>query len=170
MVSDERRLQRSLVEALGYLELGLPHLAVGRLQRFADVGRDRLSWNLVMGEALRALQEYPEAIVLLERARQLAPERVDIYLSLGWCYKRTGQLPQAIQALQTALRLDPHNDLILYNLACYHCLAGHKSDTLNYLARALRIADHWRAHIPSESDFDSLRDDPDFQSLINPHG
>lgn len=164
----ERRLQRALIEAVGFLELNLPQRAVERLTPLAAEGGDRPQFNLVLGEALRFLDRHADALVHLERVREQSPEELEVYLALGWCYKRTNQLPLAIRALETAHRLQPDNDLILYNLACYHCLAGHKADTLSFLRRALAASPAWREHLASETDFDNLRQDQDFRQVVNP--
>ena len=45
----------------------------------------------------------------------------------------------------------------------YYSLAGDKTQALSWLGRALRMKSSLRSLIADESDFDPLRDDPDFQ-------
>jgi Flp pilus assembly protein TadD len=156
------RIQR---EAEGYLELGLPDHALQTLGRLGDPkGFDGQSLYL-WGEALRASNRYLEALLPLQRAAKAAPNDIRISVALGWCYKRTGQLKLAIEALELALLIEPEEAVLRYNLACYLSLAGRKRRALRYLAQALEIDPSYRRLIPAESDFDRLRDDPEFHAI-----
>lgn len=156
------RLQR---EAEGYLELGMPEHALQTLDRLgtpaAFDGRSLYLW----GEGLRAMERYFEAVMPLERAARAAPDDVRVRVALGWCYKRTGRLDLAIDALEQALIVEPEEALLRYNLACYLSLAGQKRRSLRYLSQALAIDPLFRQLAESESDFDAIRADPEFQSL-----
>jgi hypothetical protein len=68
--------------------------------------------------------------------------------------------------MEEANRLSPNEPIIMYNLSCYFALAGNKTQALSWLGRALRKEKSLRKLIPEESDFDRLRDDPDFQFVI----
>lgn len=160
------RYQRLLREAEGYLELGLPRLAIEALDRMGEPGTFKGKQLYLMGEALRAQGRFSEAIEALEASAEKAPSKIDIYLALGWCRKRTGRLDLAVEALEKALEVDPNAPILHYNLACYWTLAGDKAHALSYLGEALRRDGDYRELINSETDFDALRNDPDFQSLI----
>ena len=86
---------------------------------------------------------------------------------MGWCHKRSGRLDLAIDALEAARAADPEEPLIHYNLACYWTLAGGKRQALVYLERALALDASYRRLIDAETDFDSLRTDPDFQAVCD---
>jgi tetratricopeptide (TPR) repeat protein len=161
------RYQRLLREAEGYLELGLPQLAIETLEKLNEPGTFKSKRLYLLGEAFRAQGRFQEAIAALEASVGDAPSKIDIYLALGWCYKRTDRLDLAIEALQKGLEVDSTHAILHYNLACYWSLAGNKDQALTCLAEALRREPEYREMIPSEHDFDSLRGDPDFQSLIS---
>lgn len=161
------RYQRLLREAEGYLELGLPHLAIDVLNRMSEPGTFRSRQLHLMGEAFRAQGRFREAIEALEASVDKTPSKIDIYLALGWCYKRTGRLDLAIEALQKGLEVDPNLPILHYNLACYWSLANHKEQALANLSEALRRDPEYRELIAGESDFDTLRHDPDFQALVS---
>jgi Flp pilus assembly protein TadD len=166
-VKARNRVRRTKIqrEAEGYLELGLPRSCLGALARLGDpTGYDSYTMYL-WGEALRELERYDEAIVPLRQATKTDPENTRVWVALGWCYKRTGRLDLAIQSLEKALAVDPVEPLLHYNLACYWSLAGNKPLSLRHLAKALVIDPTYRQLVDDESDFDFLRDDPDFQSL-----
>lgn len=156
------RLQR---EAEGYLELGMPQHALSSLARIGDPSSLDSSALYLWGEALRSLERYEEAIIPLQRAAESAPENINIRLALGWCFKRVGRIHKAIETLEQALASEPNEPLLRYNLACYFSLAGNKNRAIRYLSQALGLAPGYRSLIDSESDFDSLRHDPDFLAL-----
>jgi tetratricopeptide (TPR) repeat protein len=161
------RYQRLLREAEGYLELGLPHLAIESLKKIDQPGTHKGKHLYLLGEAFRAQGRFSEAIEMLEASVENAPSKIDIYLALGWCYKRTGRLDLAIEALQKALDVDPSAAILYYNLACYWSLAGNKRSALDLLGEALRRDPDYRDAAVNEADFDPMRNDPEFQSLLS---
>lgn len=118
------------------------------------------------GQSLRELGRYREALEPLSRAAKGNPGNTSVWLALGWCYKRTGKLDRAIESLEEALVAEPDDPLVHYNLACYWSLAKNKRQALAYLSRALDLEDEYRTLVPEEPDFDPIRDDPAFQSLV----
>ena len=165
--SDRIRTRRILREAEGYLELGMPDHALKNLDRITDPATFRGQALYLRGEALRALRRHREALSHLEEAADLAPSNVQIWVALGWCYKRTGRLDLAIEALEQALERDHGGGIVPYNLACYWSLAGNKERALEFLSQALAIHPDYRDMVGKERDFDPLRSDPDFQSLVS---
>lgn len=163
---DSIRSQHLTQQAEGYLELGMPQHALDVLQR---LGEDNLTSHAryLHGEALRALERWEEAAGWLKPVADQAEGNIHIWLALGWCYKRMGRLDLAIQSIQSALDADPDEAIVHYNLACYESLAGDKPRALRCLAKAIELDPRYRDLVHEESDFDPLRDDPDFQSLTS---
>ena len=54
---------------------------------------------------------------------------------------------------------------LVYNLACVESLAGRKDDALEHLRRAIELWDGARTLAQGDSDFDSIRDEPEFLEL-----
>jgi tetratricopeptide (TPR) repeat protein len=164
--SNRVRIQRILREAEGYLELNMPQKALELLSRITEPGTFRGQQLYWTGEALRALERYSEAIVVLEQAADLLPSNIHVWLALGWCHKRTGRLDLAIADLERAEEVSPEEAIVHYNLACYWSLAGKKQRALAYLTRAIAIDSNYRDRIVDERDFDPIRSDPEFRALI----
>jgi tetratricopeptide (TPR) repeat protein len=158
-------IKRQLDEAEGYLMLNLPQRALEIIERRADWATMQFEASFLMGEALRSLERYREALKPLERAAKIRPADVGVAIALGWCYKRTHRLAQAIDALERAQQASPDEPLLHYNLACYWSLAGNVARALDELAVALDLEPGLRSLIPDESDFDQLRGNPDFERL-----
>lgn len=161
------RTSRIIREAEGYLELGLPDQAAESLKRRPHLVADSGRACYLLGEALREGERYHEAAPPLERAAELLPEDMHVHLALAWCYKRTGRLELAIQSLENALESDPREAILHYNLACYWSLARHRRRALRCLGRALDLDINYLDLVPYESDFDTMRDDPEFQELTS---
>jgi tetratricopeptide (TPR) repeat protein len=91
------------------------------------------------------------------------------YRADGWEYGvgafahyRAGDHAAAADAYQAALEKHPESGLLLYNLACCEALVGRREPALDHLRRALEVRPGLRAHSQSDSDLDSIRDDPAF--------
>jgi Flp pilus assembly protein TadD len=163
---DRIRRQQLLMQAEGYLELGMADHALAVLARCGDPELLPDHGLYLMGQSLRELGRFREALDPLWQAAQRNPDNVSIWLALGWCYKRTGKLDRAIESLEEALNVEPNDALVHYNLACYWSLAKNKRQALTYLAKAFKLEDEYRRLVAAESDFDPLRNDPAFQALI----
>lgn len=165
--ADHRLLERTIREAEGYLELGMTGHAIVALQRHGKLVHASARGCYLLGEALREVSRYEEALIPLRRSATLEPDYLYVWLALGWCYKRTGKLSSAIDALERALDFGPREAILHYNLACYWSLAHDASHALDHLAQALRIDAAYRDLVDDESDFDALRSDPGFKLLTS---
>jgi len=170
MARNARARREKLLEAArGYLTLDLPVHALKQLRAIKDPEKCPFAISQLRGEALRQNKEYDAALNAYHRALAEKPTDLSVLLGMAWCYKRTDQLPRAIEAMEDAYRAAPTEPIVLYNLACYFSLAGDKTRALSWLGRALRMNSSLRMLIDDESDFDELRDDPDFQFIAGAH-
>jgi len=160
------RIVRRLDAAEGYLLLDLPERALEILRADLEWATMQFEASFLTGEALRALGQYRDALRPLEQAAALKPGHVGVAIALGWCYKRTHRLAQAIDALERAGRDTPNEPLLHYNLACYWSLAGNTPKALDELGLALDLEPDLRARVSGETDFDSIRGNPDFERLV----
>lgn len=164
MTANARRSrERRLESATGYIELNMPEHALRELNAITDPETIPFEFGRLRGEAWRAAGDFEAALTAYSRALAEKPESLDVLMGMAWCYKRTDLLPRAIAAMEQAYRAHPKEPIVLYNLACYFSLAGDKTQALSWLGRALRMESSLRKLIPEETDFDPLRDDPDFQ-------
>jgi tetratricopeptide (TPR) repeat protein len=153
-------------QAEGYLELGLAQQALETLARLDDSHSPTPHALILKGRALASLARFAEALQPLSQAADKEPENIQIRLVLGWCHKRIARIDLAIGDMEQALRAEPQEAILHYNLACYLSLAGNKLRALSHLSRAVTIDPTYRNLVDSESDFDPLRSDADFQALL----
>ena len=167
MVINKRRRRNRLLEAArGYLELDMPRYALRQIDAIDDPEQCAFDAFQLRGEALRQQKKYEEAVKAFRRALVENPNSINVLLGMAWCFKRADQLQRAINSMQRAYKVAPHEAIVLYNLSCYFSLAGDKEQALSWLGRSLRMEKSLRKLIPDESDFDPLRDDPDFQFIV----
>ena len=80
----------------------------------------------------------------------------------AWEAKRYGE---AKALLVEGLETHPGNASLLYNLACAEAMLGEKDEALAHLAEAVENP-RFLEFAKTDSDLDSLRDDPRFQELV----
>jgi len=119
------------------------------------------------GQAYRVMQRFEEALKPLQAAVEIAPSNVHMRLALAWCLKRVDRLDLAIESLEGAIQADPDCGIAYYNLACYWSLAKNAGLAVMYLSTAFEIDQHYRELVAGESDFDPIRNDPEFQHVIS---
>ena len=164
---DKIRQRRALCQAEGYLELGMPDSAILVLERLRSPELLGPHGLYLLGESLRSLDRFQEALAPLSAAAGLAPEDVHIPLAMAWCYKRVGKLRHAIRAVDQALEYSPTHALLHYNQACYLSLQGRLQRSLHHLSKALTLDPEFRMLVDEEPDFDPIRTDPGFVALTS---
>ena len=78
-----------------------------------------------------------------------------------------GDYAGAAAVLRNALERDPDDAGLYFNLACMEALQGHADEALGALEH-VRNEERFRELAASDSDLDSLRDDPRFAELLTP--
>lgn len=158
--------QRAIEAAEGYLMLDLPDAALRRLGIFTNPEAIPPAVEQLRGEAFRLKEDYERALQHFEKIPEDAEYSLDLQMGKAWCFKRVGRLDKAIECMRTAYRGSPKVAIVLYNLACYYSLAGEKEEALAWLGRAFRMDNSLRNLVPSETDFDPIRNEQDFIYLM----
>ena len=150
--------------AVGYLVLGMPAAAIRELDEFHDELLPQVM--RIRGEAYREQEQHDHALREFEQLLNVQPDDLSAVIGKAWCLKRIDRLPEAIEALRDAVVSHPQEALIQYNLACYFSLAGDLPRCLTHLGRALRMDAHYGDMIADEPDFDGVRSEDAFQTLL----
>ena len=119
------------------------------------------------GQAARAFGEYEKSIHYLRQSAQLDPDNIHKFLAMGWCYKRIDRTDLAIEAMETAIQIDKQSAIAHYNLACYWALSQQVKLAVLYLSNAFDLNPDYRDYVDKESDFDAIREDPDFVASLD---
>jgi Flp pilus assembly protein TadD len=162
---DDQKLRLDLETRRPLLERALAILKP--LDRVGRIGKSDAAAPYLQGEICRQLERFDEAISHLRRALERDPDDVRIYLALGWCCKRTDRLDLAIEALESAMTVAHEEPTVHYNLACYWSLARNVKLAVRFLASAIALDERFRELVSSESDFDPVRDAPEFAAALS---
>ena len=152
--------------AQGYLMLDLPDRALLELSEIVETDEVAYEFHLLRGEALRAKPDHAAALEAFRKALIARPDDLSSLMGMAWCFKRIDRIDQSIETMQRAYESHKEVPVVLYNLACYYSLAGEKELALSWLGRALRMDRGFMKLVPKETDFDPLRNDPDFLHLL----
>lgn len=83
-----------------------------------------------------------------------------------WPLYRAGDYEAALQFLEEVRAAKPETAVLLYNIACVEALLGRTDDALEHLRQAAEREERFREAAKTDSDLDSIRDDPRFTSLL----
>ena len=122
------------------------------------------------GAALGRLGRNGEALAACDRALELRPDDADTHCNRGAALLRLDRSDEALAACDRALEIEPNHDTARYNRACAFARLGRRDDVLADLREAVRLDPRFRDKAGADSDFESLRSDPDFRTLVGLDG
>jgi tetratricopeptide (TPR) repeat protein len=126
---------------------------------------ERWRRDLVIGQSLRLLGRFREAVGPLLAAVRKEPDHRSGWIALGWCLRRIGQVDRAAGAMAQAVSHIPDDAVLHYNFACYLALIGQPDLAISELLWALDLNPELRRRLARETDFDRIRTSPSFQAL-----
>jgi tetratricopeptide (TPR) repeat protein len=85
----------------------------------------------------------------------------------AFAYWGTREWDKAIEILEQTLEEYGEDPAVLFNLACAESLAGRRDDALNHLRRSVELDETFAELAEKDTDFDPIRDDPEFASAIS---
>jgi len=171
-------LNHNLFEAYYYFaRTGFARGDLGRsaelFRKAADVRQEDFQSAMLLSQSLRMLGRTSEAQEAgregIHRAeRMLALNPLDgRALSLGsGALFEDGQQARAMEWAQRSLELYPDDMGTLVNAACLHAKAGQREEALELLERVFAKGWGKRDWIEHDPDYDILRDDPRFKTLL----
>jgi len=90
----------------------------------------------------------------------------DDFYNHGVVLMNQGGLEEASRMFERALAAEPASEKILYTQAAAFALSGRREESLATLKRAISASHSNRARAANDTDFDFLREDPEFHSLV----
>jgi tetratricopeptide (TPR) repeat protein len=89
----------------------------------------------------------------------------EIWAPLGPLYA-AGDYAEAADRGRELVEANPEYATLLYNVACCESLAGRPADAIGHLRRSIEISERSRELAKGDSDFDPIRDEPEFKELV----
>ena len=137
------------------------------------------NWGIALSDlagtksGIEAEKLYDEAIEKYQKAIEYKPDYHEAYNNWGVALmelakiksdsEAEGLYDEAIEKYQQAIKYGGHS----YNLVCLYALRNRKEDALKYLDHALSRGEVSVKLVEEDNDWNSLRDDPDFKSLLS---
>ena len=115
-----------------------------------------------------AVAEEPDTIVLVAGGRPGEAFETSAWerSAAAFTYWGTREFEKAIELLEKLHAEFPDDAGVLFNLACAESLAGRKADALGHLREAIELDPQFAGLAQEDSDFDPIRDDPEFASTV----
>lgn len=92
-----------------------------------------------LGDCLKELGLFDEAIVVIEKGRMYDDERSDFHNILGVCYFKTGRYRYAIERFYRAVELNPSSAIDYANLGINYRKTGKNQEAVKYLKLAVSL-------------------------------
>lgn len=158
-VPDLEPSDRFLIEAAaGWLMLGNSAEAFRELAAIPPARRLHPDVLLAEWDIHAHNRDWPAAIAVGERLRQLVPERPDGFVKKAFALHELKRTSEAWDCLYPVRTTFPDQWIIPYNLACYACQLGDKNVALRFLKEAARLVDskEFRGMALNDSDLQPL--------------
>ena len=118
-------------------------------------------------DILRSQEKWPEAIAAYEAIIKKYPDDPDAWYFYGYVLHASGDIDKAIEAHVKAASFGVRTQRPLYNLACAYALKGDKNKAIATLQQAIDAGFANKSYIKGDSDWESLRDDPQFKAVVD---
>ncbi|MHC4415577.1 MAG: TPR end-of-group domain-containing protein [Planctomycetota bacterium] len=122
-----------------------------------------------LDEARRLQQSgrWHEAASMYAAVTAVEPDNPRAWFGLSYCLHMGGEYEKAIEAHRKAATFDQLRGVATYNLACAYALTGRIDEAFEALEAARASGFDLGEQIMTDSDLDSLRDDPRFNKLAS---
>lgn len=117
--------------------------------------------------ALFDAKNYTGALHYLDAALSEYPEHLIALVKKSACLKRLNDVTGALKIVEHVLSIEPTLEVALFNRACYKALLNYpKPEIFSDLRQAITLFQENKRFAMSDPDLASLREDPEFQTLV----
>lgn len=150
-------LERRILAAQGYLELGLPQEAseeMRHLPREAHERGDVIELTLL---CLMEEKRWGDALVIAHRLCEREPRQPGGYIHAAFCLHELGRTREALDFLARGPATLKAKPVYYYNLGCYLACLGEEEKALTLLRQSFEMDGTLREHARRDPDLDRLR-------------
>lgn len=113
------------------------------------------------------MSQHDLAIASDSKALTINSDSAKAHFNLGGTYYRQGKRDAAIAEWQKAIDINPNLARAHYNLACAYSLKNEKILSIKSLRKVIALDKSTIEAAKTDSDFENIRESPEFQQLIN---
>jgi adenylate cyclase len=107
------------------------------------------------------------SIELIDRHLRMNPHDTRALCMAANQLSNVGELEKGKEMAEQALARGENEPLVLYNIACFFAMSGDADQSLDLLKSAVDSGWGDRAWLETDSDLDSLREDPRFKAILD---
>ncbi len=129
-------------QGLCLLSTGDPEGALGRLEEALHLSprqEDLAGIYSYMGQCLKELGKYREAVHALGKGEEADPERTDIHNLMGFCLFKLKEHEEAIECFRKVLALNPSSAIDYANIASNYREMGDRENAIRHYRIALEL-------------------------------
>jgi len=119
-----------------------------------------------LGNLEKALEAETESLKRVTQHLELNPDDVRALYLGAIVHIKIGNKKLGMGWASKALEIEPEETSVLYNVACCYSLLNEKEEAIELLEKAVDGGFGYMEWLMNDSDLDSIRDHPKFQSLI----
>jgi serine/threonine protein kinase/Flp pilus assembly protein TadD len=156
-----------------HLDLYFAYFYAGRYDQAIEVCRKMLQIDsryfpahLDLGRAYEQKKMLDQAIAELVNARQMSNDDPLVLAALGHAYAVAGKTSEAQKTLELLLEKAQTGIVRSYEIAKVYAGLGDKDQAFAWLDKALQDRSPWLLKLKTEPNFEPLRTDPRFQTLV----
>jgi len=112
------------------------------------------------GKTDTALKTYEEFLKYITN-------NANVYCNISLIYKKQNDFIKSSEYIEKASQISTNSALIFYNYACISAVSGETNTALTKLKRAIQIQPSLRKNASKDKDFNSLKNNLEFQKIIN---
>lgn len=124
-----------------------------------------LAW-INKGSSLGGLKKYKESLIAYEKAIELNSKDFNAWFGIGLVLTYLKRNEEALVSFGKASELNPNHPNSWYHIACLYSLTGNAKLAIQNLKQSIKLNATYREKAKTKSDFDNIREDPDFNRLI----
>ncbi len=151
-------MERTLLAAQGYLELGLPQEALAELDSLVTHDQERaviLHFRLFL---LMRAHRWSEGVEVCDRLRRLWPDDTAGFIHGAFCLHELGRTADAKAVLLAGPASLAHEATYFYNLACYDTVLDNFDEATALLNASFEIDEKFRDFAKADPDLKPLHE------------
>ncbi|MCP5558881.1 MAG: hypothetical protein H7A55_14130 [Verrucomicrobiaceae bacterium] len=150
-------VERRIMAAQGYLELGLHEEARDELNALPEGSFDRADVLEITLLCMMGEHRWEEALSLGHRLCEIAPNEPGGFIHAAYCLHELGRTTDAMDLLKSGPKTLRTKAVYYYNLGCYEACLGHKDEAVKLLLQSFEMDGSLRQIARKDPDLDPVR-------------